>query len=256
LHILLTNDDGIHAPGLMALHKALRTQAKVSVVAPLTEQSGVAHSLTILQPLRVKDVHLEGRFFGHGVTGAPADCVRLAVKEILDDRPDYVISGINIGANTGLCVFYSGTVAGAVEAALLGIPAMAVSVEVDESLDMDFVAETAVKTLDILKAAHRAARKKAVVLNVNIPAVARGELNGVRITRQGRYGAEEGFERRRDPRGRAYYWISEEPAERSVEKGDDMEALLAGYVSVTPLQYDLTDQALHEQLSGGTWRIT
>ena len=290
MRILLTNDDGVYFPGLHALHKAARALGSVSVVAPISEQSGAAHSISILQPLRVSDVYLDGQFFGRGVNGAPADCVRLAVKELLDEPPDVLLSGINLGANTGFCVFYSGTVAAAIEGGLLGIPSMAVSLQSStqggtraptaggsDAPDFDLAAYVAVRLLDVLAEANANASGSPVVLNVNIPALPRSKLKGIRITHQGRTGVEEGFVRRKDPRGRDYYWIDEErgggaaagPGEQDkIGTGntpisgacphfasEDMQALQEGYVSVTPLQCDLTNRGLCQHLHERKWKL-
>lgn len=228
---------------------------KVSVVAPVSEQSGVAHSITLVHPLRVREVHIGGRFVGLGVNGAPADCVRLAVMELLDEPPDIVLSGINGGLNTGFNVLYSGTVAAAMEGGLLGIPSMAVSLEHGAKPDFDLAAEVAASLIHLLKAARNAAGKDPVVLNVNIPGIAREQMKGVRITRQGRSGAEEGFIRRKHPRGGYYYWIGEEQRERVPAEHEDMQALRQGYVSVTPLHCDLTCRALYARLRRRKWPL-
>lgn len=255
MRILLTNDDGIHAPGLRALFKAASTKGDVSVVAPVSEQSGVAHSISVLEPLRLTDVNENGAFFGHGVHGAPADCVRLAVMELLDTPPDIIISGINFGSNVGACVFYSGTVAGAIEGAMLGIPSMAVSIQRGMVHDFDLAAEVAVEAIDILLRMQMEQRGEGIALNINVPARKAEELKGIKITRQGRAGAREGFQKRTDPYGRIYYWGKGELPPEDVRKGDDMSALQEGYVSITPLKCNLTDTELMGRLRAQSFEL-
>lgn len=245
MRILLTNDDGIHAPGLRALHNAVQSVGEVFVFAPTTEQSGVAHSITLLTPLRAHRLKTPGGLEGMAVDGAPVDCVRLAVKELVDPPPDVVISGINIGANEGLNAFYSGTVAGALEGGLLGVPSMAVSLEYTDSPHFDVAGEWTLRALDLLR---RITSPRAPVLNVNIPALPAEKIKGLRITRQGLYGADEGYEHREDPRGGSYYWIRPDTDRSRAEPGDDVHALHEGYVTVTPLQRDLTDHDLLNSL--------
>ncbi len=255
MHILLTNDDGIHSPGLLALRRAAEKLGKVSVIAPISEQSAIAHSITLAHPLHVREVHVGGDFIGLGVNGTPADCVRLAVKELLKTPPDFVISGINPGMNVGFNVLYSGTVAAAMEGGLLGFPSMAVSLRRSAKPDFDLAAEVAIRAVEILKDAQRSARGEPTVLNVNIPAVPRAQLKGMKLTRQGRAGAGEGFIRRRHPRGGYYYWMSEEHPDDVTANEVDLQALREGYVSVTPLHCDLTSRPLFSRLRKRTWKL-
>jgi 5'-nucleotidase len=245
--LLLTNDDGINAPGLAAMHNALADLDDIIVVAPDMEQSGVAHSITLHVPLRVRKVHRNGRLFGYAVNGSPADCVKLAMCELLQDKPSAVISGINYGANTGVSVLYSGTVAGAFEGAMFGLPSFAFSLDFREELDFSDAARIVRDVYTMFADEPLAA---GALLNVNIPALPVEEMKGVMITRMCRAPFIERFEKRTDPRGNAYYWITGaiEEADRTGET--DIAALANGYVSVTPLHYDLTDYRVAEGLGG------
>jgi 5'-nucleotidase len=252
LHILLTNDDGIYAPGLAALHKALNRLGAISVVAPTVEQSAVGHMITLAHPLRVVVAQRRGKFFGYGVSGAPADCVKLAVLELLKQPVDLVVSGINLGSNAGVNALYSGTVAAAVEGVMLGIPGIAISMDFCERPDFDVPAHIA-RTL-IERVLKRGLRKD-MLLNVNVPALPLGRIKGIKVTQQSRRVVVEGIDRRTDPRGRHYYWIEGRDEYGSdAEDGTDVRALKEGYVAVTPLQYDLTSYSLLEELSAWDWR--
>ena len=249
LHILLTNDDGIYAPGIAALHKALRRVGAVSVVAPAVEQSAVGHSITLAHPLRVIEAERRGKFFGYGVSGAPADCVKLAVLELLKRSVDLIVSGINLGSNAGVNALYSGTVAAAVEGVMLGIPGIAVSMDFCQRPKFGPAAEIARR---LVKAVVRRGLRPDMLLNVNIPALPLRRIKGVRVTPQSRRMPPEGFERRTDPMGRHYYWIK--PWGRyDGEEDTDVCALRKGYVAITPLQYDLTSQTLLKELRGWEW---
>ncbi len=237
VRILLTNDDGVYAPGLAALERELRELGDVTVVAPATEQSGVGHLITFLTPLVCLEVYDGDRHRGWAVEGSPADCVKLAVSELCKLRPDVVISGINNGLNAGINVLYSGTVAAAIEGAFFGIPSIAVSLEYDEHADYSQAAELARGVIEQLMAhPHPPAR----LFNLNIPRVALDEFRGVRVVPMGvvRYG--EHFIRRKDPQGRTYFWATIDPPPRDDENETDLSALKEGYVTLTPLHYDLT----------------
>ena len=243
MHILLTNDDGVFAPGLRALRKELRRLGKVTVVAPATEQSGVGHSISILDPMIVKTVDDDdGTVLGYSVEGSPADSVKLAVSELMERPPELIVSGINAGSNAGINVLYSGTVAAAIEGAFFKITSVAVSLELAEHFDYPHAARNAVKVIERLLANNPAPGS---LFNVNLPAHSRGEPKGVKVVPMGigRYG--EGFERRQDPRGRTYYWLTYAPPYHIEGPETDVTALCEGYITVTPLQFDLTR---HDQL--------
>ncbi|MEW6356213.1 MAG: 5'/3'-nucleotidase SurE [Planctomycetota bacterium] len=250
MRILLTNDDGIHAPGLLALKNVLAGTAAVDVVAPIAEQSAVGHSITLHRPLRVIEIERDGDFIGYGVNGAPADCVKLALAELLKERPDMVVSGINLGANVGVNVLYSGTVAAAVEGAMVGIPSLAASIEIGDRPQFDAAARI---VGDLIRRLPLAELDQHVILNVNVPAVLPSEIKGIRVTRQSTRPPEEAFDRRTDPRGGGYYWITADFDGLAEEDGTDFNALRDGYVSITPMHFDMTCHALLPRLS--KWNV-
>jgi len=198
MNILLTNDDGIHAKGITALHGELSPYHNVNVVAPESEMSAVGHAISLTRPIRVRKVNKNGSFFGYGVEGTPADCVKIAVQELLETPPDLVLSGINQGANVGVNVLYSGTVSAATEGAFLGIKSAAISLDSHKDPDFAFAARF---SHEIIKFIMDSALKKGTALNVNIPAVPTEKIKGVSITRQGLSIFKERFDRRVDPRG-------------------------------------------------------
>ncbi len=245
MKILLTNDDGIHAPGLLALSRALRSDFDVEIVAPETEMSAVGHAITLNSPLRVQKVYKNGSFYGHAVTGTPADCVKIAINELLPYRPDIVFSGINLGANVGVNILYSGTVSAATEGAFLGLPAAAFSLDTRKNPDFRFAAEF---SKEIIRFIAERGLRKGTALNVNVPALPPGKIKGVRITRQGTARFDERFERRTDPRGNIYYWLTgETPVENGHPDADSM-ALKEKMITITPIQYDFTCREEMERL--------
>jgi 5'-nucleotidase len=252
MHILLTNDDGIFAPGLAALERALRRLGDVHVSAPSTEQSGVGHAITFLTPLTAKEVFDGDRRRGWAVDGSPADAVKLGIAEFCPRRPDLVVSGINAGLNAGINVLYSGTVAAAIEGAFFGITSVAVSLEWNEHADYARAAEIGLDVIEGLLA-RRPARGS--LFNVNIPTRALQGTPRVRVVPMSiaRYG--EAFERRTDPRGRAYWWASNDPPPPPTPHESDVTALAAGDVTLTPLDYDLTHRAAIDVLAEGPWSI-
>jgi 5'-nucleotidase len=237
VHILLTNDDGIYAPGLAALERELRKIGDVTVVAPATEQSGVGHSITFLSPLVVKEVFEGDRRRGWAVEGSPADCVKLGIFEFCANRPTLVVSGINGGLNAGINVLYSGTVAAAIEGAFFGITSVAVSLEFSEHAQFDKAARLAIEVIQQVLARKGPAPQ---LYNLNIPTPALQRSKGVKVVPMGveRYG--EHFEKRTDPRGRNYYWATGDPPPRRGSEETDLTALESGYVTLTPLDFDLT----------------
>ena len=252
MRILLTNDDGIFAPGLAALERVLRGIGEVSVVAPATEQSGVGHAITFLTPLTAKEVFAGDRHRGWAVDGSPADAVKLGITEFCPQRPDLVVSGINSGLNAGINVLYSGTVAAAIEGAFFGITSIAVSLEWDEHADFDRAADIAAAIVRGLLARRPAGGS---LFNVNIPTRALRGRPRLRVVPMSvaRYG--EAFERRVDPRGRAYYWATNEPPPPPSSNESDVTALAAGSVTLTPLDYDLTHRTSLDALADGSWDI-
>lgn len=236
MNILLTNDDGVHAPALEPLRRALSALGTVTIVTPDRDQSATSHSLTLNRPLRIHQ-HGERRY---SIDGTPTDSVLIAFHGLLDEKPDLVVSGINHGPNMGEDVFYSGTVAAAIEGAMQGTPAIAVSLVTREVADFEaparFVARLAAETLE------RGLPAKGV-LNVNLPHRPWEEILGVRWTTLGTRVYSDTLIAKTDPRGRAYYWIGGADPVWEPREGSDFHAVDAGYISVTPLSLDLTDHA-------------
>ena len=239
--ILVSNDDGIHAPGLRALVDRLDETGEVSVMAPMTEQSATSHSLTLHRPLRVRRMG-ERRF---AVEGTPSDCVLLGVKRFLEHRPDLVVSGINQGPNMGEDVIYSGTVAAAMEGALIGIPSVSFSLATWEERDFAAAAEIANRVVARLLEMDLPPR---FLVNVNVPPLAAEEIRGFRVTRLGRRVYNDAVIRKTDPRGHEYYWIGGGAPTWEPSPDTDFAAVEEGFVSLTPLRLDFTDDAGFEVL--------
>ncbi|MCF8720231.1 5'/3'-nucleotidase SurE [Nitrospina gracilis] len=236
--IVLTNDDGFYAAGIQSVWRALQPLTDVIIVAPESEQSAVGHAITLASPLKALPVkNQEHGLIGYAVTGTPADCVKIAVTELLDEPPAMVISGVNHGGNVGTSIIYSGTVSAATEAATMGLPAIAVSLDSWESRDFS-VATEFIRKLYPLVLEH--GLPEGVSLNVNIPAVPREKIKGVAVTRQGKSRVIEKFDKRVDPRNNIYYWLAGEMTFMEVEPGTDCEMVRENYISVTPIHYDLT----------------
>jgi 5'-nucleotidase len=256
--ILLTNDDGIYAPGLAAIERELRSLGEVVVVAPATEQSGVGHSITYLTPLTVKEVFRNDpqaggeRRRGWAVEGSPADCVKLGVHELCPQPPDLVVSGINGGLNAGINVLYSGTVAAAIEGAFFGITSVAVSLEFNEHARFDQAARLARAVIEEILAKKDAPPQ---LYNVNIPTAAldgRPEVCAVpmNVTRY-----SDRFEKRADPWGRDYYWLTGGPAPATPGHETDLSALAQGKVTITPLDYNMTRPAVLREMEKWQFRL-
>lgn len=282
MRILLTNDDGIMAPGILAMRRALEGLGDVTIVAPMTAQSAVGHAISVADPVRCHRIDLGDGLVGHGVDGRPADCVKLAVLELMPERPDLVVSGLNLGANVGINVLYSGTVAAAIEGAFYGIPSVAASLEVSDTMDFAGAARIVRRLIDQflakdiggpapaaslglltesgpvapadVTATEEGVWRQAMLLNVNVPDLSHGAPRGVRVVPQSMKGFREGWEKRQDPRGRTYYWMI---GAQDVENGTqetDVSALARRYVTVTPLRFDLTDHERMAALRG--WDLT
>jgi len=251
MRILLTNDDGIHAPGLAALADALASLGEVTVVAPAAEQSGVGLSITYLHPLMVRQEHKDGRLFGHAVYGSPADCVKLGVLEFCKPEPDLVVSGINSGANVGINVLYSGTVAGAIEGAFFRKTSIAVSLSQGAPPDYSAAARYAVEVIRRLLETDPPAGS---LWNLNLPETRPGGPLGLKPVRMGVNRQYDRIETRIDPRGRTYYWSGLDPIRNhAVEPGTDLYELGQGYATLTPLHFDLTSHAALDGLGGVEW---
>jgi len=245
MRILLTNDDGIHAVGLRAMYRALLAAGhSVQVIAPMSEQSAVGHAITILSPLRVKLIQ-EEHFSGHGVFGTPTDCVKLGVSEFMREAPDIVVSGINAGANVGPDILYSGTVAAATEGAHLGFPALAVSHDSFQPSDLDEHAAYAVSVMERIPWAELPARR---VMNLNLPSRPVEEFKGLSLCRQTSAIWQDWYDRREDPRGRAYWWLEGNIPPDKVTPGSDKGLLTEGWATLTPLKFEFTDAPTLEKL--------
>lgn len=249
MHILLTNDDGITAPGLLALVQEVRQLGKVTVLAPDRNWSASGHVKTLHRPLRVKEVQLADGTRALASDGAPSDCVALAVLGLLPEKVDLVVSGINPNANLGHDVTYSGTVTAAMEAAIWGLPGIAVSLDASDNHepDLDF-GPAAHFARQVVQAVVENSLPENVLLNVNVPYLAEDQIRGVRITRQGLRVYRDLLDSRKDPRGVPYYWIGGDAPTGLPEEGTDFGALAEGAVSVTPLHLDLTAHHTLERL--------
>jgi 5'-nucleotidase len=250
VQILLTNDDGIYAPGLAAMERALRRLGDVCVVAPAVEQSGVGHSITFLSPLMAKEVFDGERRRGWAVEGSPADCVKLALAEFCP-QPDLLVSGINGGLNLGINVLYSGTVAGATEGAVFGLTSFAVSLEYDEHSKFDEAAEMGVRIIEQILARRDAGAHH--LYNINIPTVALQRPAELRVVPMATIGWPAEFDRRLDPKGRRYYWAMGTPAVPVAGELTDLEAWQQGYVTLTPLRIDRTEREMLDQMR--QWKL-
>lgn len=245
--VLITNDDGVASPGMHALARALAAVAPVAVVAPEHERSATGHAITLHKPLRARRMALPGLDAPTWATnGTPADCVVLGVLDLLPQRPEVVVSGINAGPNLGGDLTYSGTVSGAMEGAIMGIPSIAVSVAADDAPRFDVAAEVAVRLVQFVREHGLPAD---VLLNVNVPNLPRERLQGIAATRQGRRRYINRLDKRRDPRGQTYYWLGGEREPAPDDEGTDAWALQRGMVSVTPIQMNMTAAGLLEELS-------
>ncbi|MFO8030954.1 MAG: 5'/3'-nucleotidase SurE [Desulfohalobiaceae bacterium] len=241
MHIILTNDDGIWALGLRSLYQELRAAGHlVTVIAPLTEQSAVGHAVTLSLPLRIKKVN-DGDFQGYGISGTPVDCVKIALGTVFDIDPDLLISGINSGANVGVDVLYSGTVAAATEAALAGVPALAVSIDNFQPQELADQAKFAARFASQQNWQELPQRR---VLNLNFPAGPWQDCQGLKICPQTQAVYQDWYEKRVDPRGGEYYWLCGEIPPQALEPGSDRDLLSQGYMTLTPLTFDFTDWEL------------
>ena len=249
MKILITNDDGVFADGIYALFREMKKLGEVIAVAPSSEQSAVGHAITLWNPLRINQVNRHGEFFGYAVNGTPADCVKLAVHALMDERPDVIVSGINLGANIGTAVIYSGTVSAATEGTILGIPSIAVSLATFSQPDFAFPAKFARKLAKTVL--DKGGLPPGVLLNVNVPA---GTPVGVEVTCNSESRFEDIFEKRLDPRKRVYYWSAGVEQTYDMTEGTDSAALRANKVSVTPIHFDMTAHAHMPDIQG--WNLS
>ncbi len=254
MRILLTNDDGIHAPGIAALHEAMQGMGEILVVAPADVQSATSHGITFHTPLLVREVQVSPRMKGYAVEGRPADCVKLGIRRIWADlfgegtRPDLVVSGMNSGANVGINVIYSGTVAAAVEAAFLGVPSIAVSLHMHQGggkSEPHWQRAASIARVALDRVVQHTIDPHTVI-NVNIPRTTKADapIPPFRVVAMNTAAGIDNYEKRTAPHGQVYYWPNGNGMEFfHTREGSDVEALNAGFVTITPLQYDLTDHA-------------
>jgi len=250
MRILLTNDDGLDSQGLYALYKALKELGEVNIVSPEVEQSAIGHAITLSQPLRVTKRYNAGKLYGYAVSGTPADCVKLAILRFLKKKPEIVISGINHGPNVGISVLYSGTVCGATEGAILGVPAFAISLGTYIRPNFKIAANFAKKLALMI---NRRGLPKHMLLNVNVPSASRDKIKGVRICKMGINGYEETFEKNLDPHKKTYYWLTGGSIKIRGPEDIDVVALRRNYITITPIQYDMTNYSFLDPLE--KWKI-
>jgi 5'-nucleotidase len=247
MNILLTNDDGIFAPGLAAMYKELARIGDVTVVAPADSRSGASHSVTFSQPLVCNKVDINGLFTGFSVQGSPADCVKLAVMQLHDGPIDLVVAGINNGANVGINVYYSGTVAAAMEGAFLNIPAVAMSAASEEPMDFEKAAE---HCADVLKKLMPV--KTGAVINVNIPQLSEGPPKGIRVVPQSSKGFDEYYIRQKNEQGQTVFQLAGD-VHLTDEAPSDTTSLMDGFITITVLAADMTDHDRTDELRNIDW---
>ncbi len=254
MNILITNDDGIHAEGLMALKTAFDKVGRVLVVAPDRPRSACGHSITLHKPLRADPVTLRDGSTAYSTNGTPSDCVSLALLGLVDEPVDLVISGINRGPNLGWDLTYSGTVSAAMEGAIMAVQSFAISVATYEAeMDYSVAAGFAVRLAQVLE---KRTLPESTLLNVNVPALPAADIRGIKITKQGKRKYEGKVEKRTDPTGRAYYWLGGDLPVDCLGEGTDVRAVADDYISITPIQLDLTDyDVLSQALSWGIEEI-
>jgi 5'-nucleotidase len=254
MNILITNDDGIHADGLMAMKSALDRIGRVHVVAPDRPRSACGHSITLHKPLRADQVKLPDGSIAYSSNGTPSDCVSLALLGLVEGGVDLIVAGINRGPNLGWDLTYSGTVSAAMEGAIMGVQSFSISVTTYKAeVDYSVAAGFAVRLARVL---HDYRLPPNTLLNVNVPALPASEIRGVQVTKQGKRRYTGNLEKRSDPSGRAYYWLGGDQPNDELDEGTDVKAIADDYISVTPIHLDLTDYtALTEMLSWGIQEI-
>ena len=245
MYVLLTNDDGIHSPGLLAVKRAVERIAEVVVIAPDHNWSAAGHAKTLHKPLRIDETTLPDGGRAYVTTGAPSDCVAIAALGFLDHLPDLVISGINYGYNLGDDLTYSGTVTAAMEGVIAGIRSIAVSTDRVPDMVFEPAAETVARIASQLISSDLPPR---TLLNINVPPLPAGQIKGLCLTRLGRRIYHDILIPRQDPYGRNYYWIGGQPPEGIMDEGTDIWAVANGYVSVTPIHLDMTDYDMLNRL--------
>ena len=250
MKILVSNDDGISSVGINKLVEELKKIGDVIVVAPATEQSAAGHSITMKNPLRVKKYFVNNKLFGYAVSGTPADCIKMGIKNILKEKPDLVVSGINNGSNAAINVIYSGTVSAAREAAIMDVPSLAVSVDSHTPNHYEYAAKLAAK---LAKLVCEKKLRAGTLLNVNVPDLPKEKIKGIALTKQGITKWNDFYEERTDPYGVEYYWLTGKMDSTDSEEDRDIVALQNGYASVTPIHFDLTDYEMFNTMKN--WNL-
>lgn len=246
----MSNDDGIYSEGIYELVSELKKIGDVTVVAPLTEQSAAGHSVTMKTPLRVTEYFRNGEFFGYAVNGTPADTVKIGIKNIIKEIPDIVVSGINHGSNTAINIIYSGTVSAAREAAIMDIPAIAVSVTSHDAIYFNPAAKTAAYFAQVIA---EKGLPKGTLLNINVPNLPEEKINGIKITKQGKSKWDDGYTERKDPYNKSYFWLTGSLLELDEDEDADQLAVSKNFISVSPIHFDLTDYKTLEEIK--SWSI-
>ena len=255
MRILLTNDDGVYAPGLRAMRKELQKLGDVTVVAPAGEQSAVGHSITLLAPLITQEVVDENQLpMGYAIEGRPADCVKLALLELLKEPPDLIVSGLNSGSNAGINVLYSGTVAAAVEGAFFQRTSIAMSLVTNRPQPPNFP-KAAEYARMVVEQIVRHPLSRGNLFNVNIPNLDRTTIKGIRVVPQNVAPYQETFDRRVDPRGRLYFWSGPDFGCPDPHPDTDESALREGFITVTPLHFNLTHAVMLEKMKDWEWTL-
>jgi len=245
LKILVTNDDGIYSSGIFSLWNIAKEFGDINVIAPISEKSAVGHGITISKPLYVKQIERNNGFKGLAVSGTPADCVKIGVKSLLASSPDLILSGINIGSNLGNNIIYSGTVAAAIEGATLNIPSIAISIDSFRPRNFSTSKIVVRKIMNYIKNNTIPAR---TILNINIPDCEPNDLKGYKITVQGNQYFNDNFDKRTDPSGRDYYWMTGEIIDNDRELKYDGFAVSNGFASITPIHYMMTNTSFLDEL--------
>ncbi len=250
MKILISNDDGIDSPGIAALAKEMKKIGDVTVIAPRTEQSAVGHAITMKIPLRITEYYKNGDFFGYAIDGTPADCLKIGIRNILKTRPDIVLSGINNGSNTAINIIYSGTVSAAREAAIMDLPAIAISQTSHDAKDFSYSARIA---SELTKQVLKRGLPNGTLLNVNVPNLPAEEIAGILVTKQGKSKWDDVYEERVDPYGKKYYWLTGSLMETDDKLETDQFAIKNNFVSITPVHFDLTDYATYNSINN--WQL-
>jgi len=250
LKILVSNDDGIDSYGIHILATALKEMGDVTVVAPRTEQSAAGHSITMKIPLRVTEYFKDSEFFGYAVEGTPADCIKMGIKNIMKSPPDIVVSGINNGSNAAINIIYSGTVSAAREAAIMDVPAIAVSVTNHYVKNYSVAAKIAVK---LARLVCKNGLQNGTLLNVNVPDLPEEEIKGIMMTKQGKSKWDDVYEERQDPYGKNYYWLTGNMINLDKDLDKDHFAIENDYVAITPIHFDLTDYEMYDKMK--SWNV-